>query len=88
MILHELATNAAKYGSLSVPKGQVNITWMRGANEQLILHWTESNRPPVDKPAHRGFGTAVIERMVRRFKGDLHTDWRPEGLVCQIALKI
>jgi PAS domain S-box-containing protein len=87
--LHELATNAAKYGALSVPKGQVEVTWMRAADEQLILRWTESGGPAVKKPTRQGFGTSVIERMIRaQSNGEVRLDWRAEGLACEIALKM
>jgi len=65
MALHELATNAAKYGALSVPEGDVAVTWTTvriGDDEQLILQWVEQNGPPVTPPAKRGFGTVLIER--------------------------
>jgi len=87
MTLHELATNAAKYGSLSVPKGQLEVTWSRAADGPLILRWTESGGPPTKKPMREGFGTHVIERMIRGLlKGEMHLDWRAEGLACEIVL--
>src|SRR5262249_10353102 len=86
--LHELATNAAKYGSLSVPKGQVELTWSRAADGPLILRWTENGGPPAKKPTREGFGTSVIERMIReQLKGEMYLDWRAEGLACEIVLK-
>jgi PAS domain S-box-containing protein len=88
VILHELATNAAKYGSLSVPKGQVAVTWSRSPDGRLVLHWTESGGPPAKKPTREGFGTSVIERMIReQLKGEMHLDWRAEGLACEIVLQ-
>ncbi len=87
--LHELATNAAKYGSLSIPKGQVEITWSRAPDGRLILHWTESCGPPAKKSTREGFGTSVIERMIReQLKGEMHLDWRAEGLACEIVLPL
>jgi PAS domain S-box-containing protein len=87
MTLHELATNAAKYGSLSVPKGHLEVTWSRAADGPLILRWTESGGPPAKKPTREGFGTHVIERMIRGLlKGEMHLDWRAEGLACEIVL--
>jgi PAS domain S-box-containing protein len=87
--LHELATNAAKYGSLSAPNGHVEVTWSRAADERLILHWTENGGPPIKKPTHQGFGTSVIERMIReQLKGEMHLDWRTEGLACEIVVQI
>jgi PAS domain S-box-containing protein len=84
--LHELVTNAAKYGSLSVPKGQVDVSWKRASAERVVLWWYESGGPVVNKPTHQGFGTSVIERMIRhQLNGGMHLDWRPEGLACEIA---
>jgi PAS domain S-box-containing protein len=86
--LHELATNAVKYGSLSVPKGQVEVMWAIATDGRLILYWTESGGPLAKKPTREGFGTSVIERMIReQLNGELHLDWRPEGLVCKISLR-
>jgi PAS domain S-box-containing protein len=88
MILHELATNAAKYGSLSVPMGRVELAWRREA-ERLIVHWTENGGPPVEAPTHQGFGTTVLDRMVReQLDGELGLVWRTEGLECRIALTV
>jgi two-component sensor histidine kinase len=87
--LHELATNAAKYGSLSTPKGQVEITWIRAPEGRLILHWTERGGPPAKEPTREGFGSTVIERMIReQLKGEMHLDWRTEGLACEIVLRV
>jgi len=88
VILHELATNAVKYGSLSVPNGQVEVTWSGGADERLILGWTERGGPPAKRPTREGFGTSVIERMIReQLKGEIYLDWRAEGFACEIGLQ-
>jgi PAS domain S-box-containing protein len=85
--LHELATNAAKYGALSVPDGHVHVEWSRGAGERLVLRWTETGGPSVKSPARRGFGTRVMESLIRgQLKGELRFDWRAEGLACEVAL--
>jgi PAS domain S-box-containing protein len=89
--LHELATNAAKYGALSVDAGQVRVEWSRSADtdRRLVLRWTEAGGPPVKPPTHKGFGTHVIEVMIRRHDGGgVHLDWHPGGLVCEIALPL
>jgi two-component sensor histidine kinase len=53
-----------------------------------MLRWTESGGPPAKKPTRQGFGTSVIERMIReQLKGEIHLDWRAEGLVCEIVLQ-
>jgi PAS domain S-box-containing protein len=89
VVLHELATNATKYGCLSMPEGQVAITWSREIDGRLILRWTESGGPPAKKPTHQGFGTSVIDKMIRQqLRGKMHFDWRVEGLVCEIVLKM
>jgi PAS domain S-box-containing protein len=85
--LHELATNAAKYGALSVPDGRVHVEWSRGAGERLVLRWTESGGPPVEPPARKGFGTRVMESIIRgQLNGEARFDWRAEGLACEIAV--
>jgi len=85
--LHELATNAAKYGSLSVGEGQVRVEWLHSADGQLVLRWTKAGGPPVDPPTRRGFGTNVIESMIRGgAKGEVRLDRRAEGLACEITV--
>jgi PAS domain S-box-containing protein len=87
--LHELATNAAKYGALSSPEGRVHIAWSRATNSQLILRWTEANGPPVVQPTRRGFGMRVVERMIQGpLKGEIRFEWLPQGLVCEITLVV
>jgi PAS domain S-box-containing protein len=83
--LHELATNAAKYGALSVPEGHVHIKWSHTADGRLVLRWTETGGPPVEPPTRRGFGTRVMDGMIRQLKGEMRFDWRTEGLTCEIA---
>jgi PAS domain S-box-containing protein len=85
--LHELATNAAKYGALSVQRGQVRIEWSPAEDGRLVLRWTEAGGPSVNAPTRRGFGTHVMEATIRRHMGgDVRLDWRAEGLVCEITL--
>jgi len=84
--LHELATNAAKYGALSVPTGNVRVEWSRAVDGRVVLRWTEADGPPAIPPTRRGFGTRVMEGMVRQMKGDMRFDWRTEGLACEIAI--
>jgi PAS domain S-box-containing protein len=89
VMLHELVTNAAKYGSLSAPQGRVDLSWICPSDDQLVLRWTEGGGPVANKPAHQGFGTSVIERMVRdQLSGEMHFDWRPEGLACDITFEL
>ncbi len=85
--LHELATNAAKYGALSVPNGHVDLNWTHDADRWLILRWMETGGPAVVPPTHQGFGTRIIERIIDQLKGQARFDWRAEGLVCEITLQ-
>jgi len=85
--LHELATNAAKYGALSTAKGHVQVGWSLALDGRIVLRWTETGGPPVKPPRRRGFGTRVMEGMIRgQLKGEMRFDWRAEGLACEIVL--
>ena len=84
MTLHELATNAAKYGALSAPDGQIDLKWSREGAGRLTLQWTEIGGPAVQKPTRRGFGGRIIEQMIAQLNGAIHFDWRADGLACQI----
>ena len=87
--LHELATNAAKYGSLSAADGDVEIAWSRTADGRLSLRWTESGGPTVTPPTHRGFGTRIMENIIGgQLGGKVRFDWRDQGLTCEIALPL
>jgi PAS domain S-box-containing protein len=85
--LHELATNAVKYGALSVPNGKIDLGWSHESG-RLKLRWTETDGPTVKPPTRKGFGTRVMERMIGQLKGETRFDWRPEGLVCEITLRV
>ena len=86
--LHELATNAAKYGALSATRGRVQVEWSRATDGRLALRWTESGGPAGKTPTCQGFGTRVMERMIRgQLKGEICFDWRAEGLACEIVLQ-
>jgi PAS domain S-box-containing protein len=80
LVLHELATNAAKYGALSVTSGRVRLMWQFHLNE-LILWWEETGGPSVQPPVSNGYGTKVITASVeRQLGGRAMFDWHPEGL--------
>jgi PAS domain S-box-containing protein len=85
--LHELATNAAKYGSLSVPEGQLDLTWQRGAGGEIILRWAEVGGPAMQKPGRQGFGSRVIKQMTAQLHGKAEFDWRPQGLICEMTVR-
>jgi two-component sensor histidine kinase len=82
--LHELATNAAKYWALSVAEGHVRVDWSRASDGRLILRWIETSAPPGKPPTRQGFGTRVMDNMIRgQLKGEMHFDWRPHGLAAR-----
>lgn len=86
LALHELVTNAAKYGALSSEAGQVRLIWTAQAG-RLELKWIESGGPTVNPPVRRGYGTRVITAGVESQLGGLvDFDWNPEGLRCTISL--
>lgn len=85
MALHELATNASKYGALSVPSGHLSITWRRTDSGGLLLDWRESNGPPVGPPSRSGFGRMVIEGAAGH-GGSVDHRFEPEGVRCRIEV--
>jgi two-component sensor histidine kinase len=86
--LHELATNAGKYGALSGDEGHVDVTWSQTEDGSVIIQWTESGGPHVYTPSHAGFGTRVINNMIQGIKGKVQFNWRAEGLECRIVLPV
>lgn len=90
LALHELATNAAKYGALSVPGGHVAISWQtHGAppDDGIEISWAESDGPDVQQPKWRGFGSLVVEKnLVRALDADVSLDFEPGGVRCRIVI--
>lgn len=89
LALHELATNAAKYGALSVPGGMVRISWTTEPDKdqsiRLNMVWREIGGPSVSPPGKAGFGTRLIERgLATELRGKVRIDYRPDGVVCTI----
>jgi len=87
VILHELATNAAKYGALSMAKGQVDLDWSHDSDGRLELRWTETGGPPVQMPTRDGFGGRILRQLTGQLNGAARFDWRVEGLDCRITLQ-
>jgi PAS domain S-box-containing protein len=86
LVIHELATNAAKYGALSGPGGRIGVHWLRDGG-RLCMEWRESGGPPVTSPSSSGFGSALIRITIeRQLNGELKFDWARDGLKCQIAV--
>jgi PAS domain S-box-containing protein len=83
--VHELATNAAKYGSLSKPSGKIEISWQMDSAANLSLHWKESGGPKIAEPARKGFGVGAIDGVIRTLSGSISRQWKPDGLVCDLC---
>jgi PAS domain S-box-containing protein len=86
LALHELATNATKYGALSVADGRVSISWTGVEANRLTLRWQESDGPQVAKPQRRGFGSHLIERTFAGEQGTAELEYKPDGLVCTLHM--
>jgi two-component sensor histidine kinase len=90
MCLHELATNAAKYGALSNGTGKVNVGWKllgNGVDRKVKLSWRETGGPPVTVPQHKGFGSLLIEQSFVGY-GETSFEFRPGGLKCSLELSL
>lgn len=88
MGIHELTTNAVKYGALSIPDGRVAVEWTL-EDGVLRLIWTEKNGPTVTPPARRGFGVRLLERgLAAELSGGVELTYDAAGLVCQMALPL
>ena len=89
LAIHELATNSAKYGALSVAEGHLDVTWrVTGSREkpELEIMWLETAGPPVAPPTMRGFGTKLIETgLVRGLKAKVNREFLDTGVRCQIS---
>ncbi|MDX6749725.1 HWE histidine kinase domain-containing protein [Geminicoccaceae bacterium 1502E] len=89
MALHELCTNAAKYGALSNEAGRVGVTWrieVQDQDRRLHLRWAESGGPPVEVPQEKGFGSRLIERgLAWELGAVVRLEFPPSGVVCEIA---
>jgi two-component sensor histidine kinase len=86
MALHELTTNAVKYGALSVPDGQVSVAWrLIGGGQTLILEWIESGGPVVPSEPGSGFGRTLLERgLAHDLGGEVSLEFNPAGVSCRI----
>jgi two-component sensor histidine kinase len=87
LLVHELATNAAKYGALSVESGVVSIHWSV-SNGVLELFWRETGGPPVAQPSHRGFGVRLISGALEHFSGMTEMTFEAGGLICRATAEL
>jgi PAS domain S-box-containing protein len=89
LALHELQTNAMKYGALSVDQGSVSLQWRLPSRQRLEILWQERGGPPVVAPARRGFGTLMLEKgLAAELNGVVTLEFQPDGLLCRIEAAI
>jgi len=92
MAFHELATNAAKFGALSVPTGHIDIAWSEQSGtggRRLHLTWVERGGPRVTPPVHKGFGSRLIEDgLAYELDGEVQVEYKPEGIRCTVDVPI
>jgi two-component sensor histidine kinase len=88
LAVHELCTNASKYGAFSTRTGRVSVQWTTDGLS-LNLRWQESGGKPVNPPTHRGFGSRILQRVIREEAGGrVDLDFAPDGLVCRIRVPL
>src|SRR5262249_49310594 len=88
LALHELATNAGKYGALSADAGRVRVGW-RVDGDNFAMSWIERNGPPVSRPERCGFGSTVIASMAKRtVDGEVELNYAPSGLAWRLTCSI
>lgn len=86
LAIHELATNAAKYGALSKPEGRLQVSWVLHP-DALVVDWLEAGGPKTAKPTNKGFGSKVIEASIKhQLGGNIDSDWSSGGLNCTIRV--
>jgi two-component sensor histidine kinase len=92
LAIHELATNASKYGALSVPGGKIDFGWTidaGGGDKSVRMKWRETGGPPVIPPTRKGFGSSVITGILSRsFKGEAKLNYCPNGLSWELVAPI
>jgi PAS domain S-box-containing protein len=89
MALHELATNATRYGAFSTASGRVRVAWLRSEPGRLSLVWEESGGPPVKPPSRRGFGSKLIEKVLAaELRGEVRLEFPPQGVRCTMDMAL
>jgi PAS domain S-box-containing protein len=90
LVLHELATNARKYGALSTPHGRLSVRWdiRRNGDQKLHVDWKESGGPQVSVPKERGFGSTLIEKTLRAHGGEVAVRFESDGVSSQIVMPL
>ncbi len=89
LAIHELATNAAKYGALSTTSGRIHVDWALLSADQAEIHWREEGGPPVSEPSKRGFGRDLIEKIVaHELRSEVDLRFEPGGVECRLKVPV
>jgi two-component sensor histidine kinase len=88
MAIHELATNAAKYGALSTQGGRLAARWREDDARVVTVHWSEDGGPPVQPPSREGFGSRLVAQLAKQMGGEVRYDWRPQGLRAELDCRL
>ncbi len=86
LMLHELATNTARYGALSAEEGAVSLSWSEKQQGELEIVWRESGGPKIGPPDRTGFGSSLLRQLARQLGGDVALDWREDGLLARLVI--
>jgi PAS domain S-box-containing protein len=87
LVMHELATNAARHGSLSMPEGRLDVSWSEGAGDNLVIEWTERGGPGAVEPSRSGFGSRLLRTVVTgELGGTLDTRFAQEGFSARLEI--
>jgi PAS domain S-box-containing protein len=87
LVIHELATNASKYGALARPEGRLTVVWRWQEADTLTLVWREATGARVGAPTRRGFGSTLIQSAIKQIGSRIAIDWRPEGLEASLFIR-
>jgi two-component sensor histidine kinase len=87
LLFYELATNAAKYGSLSIEQGAVEVKW-EADEKDVRLEWREAGGPVTKPPEKQGYGVRLVNTATEQLGGKIEYDWRPDGLIARLRLPV
>ncbi|HEY9219588.1 MAG TPA: HWE histidine kinase domain-containing protein [Phenylobacterium sp.] len=86
MVVHELATNALKYGALAAPSGRLAVDWIAAPDHMVTITWAETGLVELQPPARVGFGSRLLTQLGRQLGGGVELDWRPHGLCARLSI--
>lgn len=87
LVVHELTTNAVKYGALSGNEGRIEIAWSQNAGT-IVIDWKEDGGPKLETPTRAGFGTQLIDATVKGLNGTVEREFRDNGFTCRVTMRL